>query len=147
MYRFSVTIDIDAPPARVWRALCDPAQVVQWDTGVVEALDAPPDYPQPGQHVRWRYANGPFKTLHDRPQEVEPERTLRSLISLGPVSFDETYTLGPSSAGCRLTASMDVSAPWWLLGPLAARLYVGPESKRTVEKSLHAIKSHCEAKP
>jgi hypothetical protein len=94
--------------------------------------------------VRWRYSNGPFKLLHDRPQVVEPERTLRSLISLGPVSFDETYTLEPSDAGCRLTASMDVSAPWWLLGPVAARLYVGPESKRTVEASLRAIKSHCE---
>ena len=150
MYRFSATIDIDAPRGRVWRALCDPGQVVQWDTGVVEAIDAPQDYPQPGQHVRWRYANGPFRTLHDRPQQVVQERTLRSFISIGPAWFDETYTLEDgsaeltTSAGCRLTASMDVKVPLWMGGPIAEWLYAGPESRRTVEASLRAIKAHCE---
>jgi uncharacterized protein YndB with AHSA1/START domain len=144
MYSFTVSIDIAAPPARVWRALCDPAEVVQWDTGVVEALDAPADYPRPGQRVRWRYANGPFRTLHDRPQEVEPERTLRSFISIGPLWFDETYTLEPDAHGCRLSAAMRVRGPLPPLGSLLERLYLGPESRRTVTASLMAIKRHCE---
>ena len=144
MYSFRVTVDIAAPPARVWRALCDPAEVVQWDTGVEEALDAPPDYPQPGQHVRWRYSNGPFRTLHDRPQEVVPERTLRSLISIGPFRFDETYTLEASAGGCRLTASMEARAPVPVVGWLIERVYLGPQSRRTVAASLEAIKRHCE---
>jgi hypothetical protein len=147
MYSFVVSVDIAAPPSRVWRALCDPAEVVQWDTGVVEALDAPADYPQPGQHVRWRYSNGPFRTLHDRPQEVVQERTLHSHISLGPMWFDETYTLEPGDAGCRLTAAMRVRAPFPPLGWLLERLYVGPESRRTVTASLAVIKKHCEAPP
>ena len=147
MYSFSLSIDIEAAPARVWRALCDPAQVVQWDSGVVEALDAPAGYPQPGQHVRWRYANGPFRTLHDRPQEVEPERTLRSFISIGPAWFDETYTLEPNADGCRLSAAMRVRAPLPPLGWLLERLYLGPQSRRTVTASLAAIKQHCEATP
>ena len=153
MYSFTTTIDIHAPPGRVWRALCDPTEVVQWDTGVVEALDAPADYPQPGQHVRWRYANGPFRTLHDRPQEVVPERTLRSFISIGLLWFDETYTLEPRAGsrelttgdGCHLSAAMRVRAPFPPLGWLVERLYVGPESRRTVEASLEAIKRYCEA--
>lgn len=145
MYAFSRSVDIDAPPARVWRALCDPAEVVQWDSGVVAALDAPNDYPQPGYHVRWRYANGPFRTLHDRPQQVEPERTLRSLLDVGPFRFDEAYTLEERAGGCRLTASMRVSAPLWLTGPFLERLYLGPETERTVGASLAAIKAHCEA--
>ena len=144
MYAFDLTIDIAATPARVWRALCDPAEVVQWDTGVVEALDALPDYPQPGQHVRWRYSEGPFRLLHDRPQEVVAERTLRSLIEIGPARFDETYTLEPRDTGCRLTAAMIVRAPIWLGGPIAERLYLGPTSRRTVAASLEAIKRHCE---
>ncbi len=155
MYSFSVSVEIEATPARVWRALCDPAEVVQWDTGVVEALDAPADYPQPGQHVRWRYSNGPFRILHDRPQEVELERTLRSFISLGPAWFDETYALEPrggsagltTGAGCRLSAAMRVRAPLPPLGWLLERLYVGPESRRAVTASLAAIKRHCESPP
>ena len=145
MYRFSVAVDIVASPARVWRALCDPAEVVQWDTGVVAALDAPPDYPRPGQYVRWRYANGPFRVLHDRPQEVSVAQRLRALLRVGPFHFDETYTLEPQASGCRLSAAMDVSVPLPVIGGVVERLYLGPRTRATVAASLDAIKRHCEA--
>lgn len=146
MYSFTVSTDIDAPPGRVWRALCGPAEVVQWDSGVERVLDAPPDYPQPGQHVRWRYSNGPFRILHDRPQEVMAQQRLRSLLELGPVRFDETYTLEQQDGGCRLTARMSVWVLLPLIGALVERLYVGAQSRRTVEASLRAIKRYCETK-
>lgn len=146
MYAFTVDTQIDAPPSRVWRALCDPAEVVQWDTGIVEALDAPADYPQPGQYVRWRYANGPYALLHDRPQEVLAERTLRSLISVGPSRMDETYTLEPTAKGTHLSARMLVRVAWPIVGLIAERAVFGPASKRAVTASLRAIKLHCEAK-
>jgi len=145
MYSFTLTTDIAAPPARVWRALCDPAEVVQWDSGVEGALDAPGDYPKAGQHVRWRYANGPFRTLHDRPQEVVAERTLRSLITIGPLRFDETYTLEARPGATRLSTAMRVFAPLPLGGPLTERLYAGPASRRTVVVSMAALKRYCEA--
>jgi hypothetical protein len=144
VYSFEITTDIYAPVARVWRALCDPAEVVRWDTGVVKPLDPPPDYPRPGQYVRWRYAVGPFRTLHDRPQEVVPERTLRSLISIGPLRFDETYELEPCEGATRLVTRMDVVPPWPVVGSLFVRLYAGPESRRTVAASMAALKRYCE---
>lgn len=144
MYRFSVSEQIAAPPARVWRALCDPAEVVQWDSGVEEALDAPEDYPQPAQHVRWRYSNGPFRLLHDRPQEVVPVEKLRSLLAVGPFRFDETYTLEARDDGCLLRADMEVRVPVPGLGLLTERFYLGPETEGTVKASLKAIKKHCE---
>ncbi len=145
MYRFVVTTDIEANTARVWRALCDPAEVVVWDTGVERALDAPDDYSQPGQHVRWRYGNGPFRILNDRPQEVVPEQRLRSLLAVGPFRFDEAYILEANDDGCELTAEMDVSVPLPGLGWLIERLYIGPATERTVGASLAAIKRHCES--
>jgi hypothetical protein len=144
VYRFSASEQIAAPPARVWRALCDPAEVVQWDTGVEEALDAPDDYPQPGQQVRWRYSNGPFRLLHDRPLEVVAEQTLRSRLAVGPFRFDETYTLEPRDGGCDLKADMGVRVPFPGLGLLVESFYLGPETERTVRASLKAIKQHCE---
>ena len=144
VYAFTVTVDIAATPARVWRALCDPTEVIQWDTGVVNALDAPANYPQPGQHVRWQYANGPFRILHDRPQEVVAERTLRALLAVGPFRFDETYTLERSNGGCRLAAALEVRVPLPVLGRAVERFYLGPRSQATVLESLQAIKRHCE---
>jgi len=144
VYSFSEAVDIEVPPARVWNALCDPTEVVRWDAGVEEALDAPPDYPQPGQHVRWRYASGPFRILHDRPQEVLPERRLRSLLALGLFRFDETYTLEAAERGCRLTASMDVRVPLPVVGSAIEKLYLGPATRRAMMDSLGAIKRHCE---
>ena len=145
MYRFVVSTEIEASTARVWRALCDPAEVVVWDTGVEKALDAPDDYPQPGQHVRWRYSSGPFRILNDRPQEVVPEQRLRSLLAVGPFRFDESYTLEANGDGCKLTAQMDVSVPLPGLGWLIERLYLGPAMERTVSASLKAIKQYCES--
>lgn len=145
MYAFAVSIDVDTTPERVWRALCDPSEVVQWDAGVERALDAPADYPQPGQHVRWRSVNGPFRLLHDRPQEVVPARRLRSLLAVGPFRFDETYTLETRAGGCRLTATLEVHTPLPVVGSLIDRLYLGPRTRTTVAASLRAIKRHCEA--
>lgn len=145
MYAFSVTEEIDATPGRVWRALCDPAEVVQWDSGVSAALDAPSDYPQPGQHVRWQYTSGPFRILHDRPQEVVRERTLRSLLRVGPFRFDETYMLAKVGRGCRLTAALEVRASFGILGWIVERVYLGRRTRAAVSASLAAIKCHCEA--
>ena len=92
MFHFTVSVEIEASTARVWRALCDPSEVVAWDTGVEKAIDVPDDYPQPGQHVRWRYTNGPFRILNDRPQEVVSEQRLRSLgRSVEPCPFEHLY--------------------------------------------------------
>ena len=147
MYSFVVSVDIATPPARVWHALCDPAEVVRWDTGIEHAIDAPPDYPQPGQHVQWRYRNGPFRLLHDRPQDVVPERMLRSLLAVGPFRFDETYVLEAIDSGTRLTAWMSAKLPVPLLSEAVEWLYLGRATKSTVTASLSRIKRLCESTP
>ena len=146
MRTFAETIEIAADPDRVWRALSIPAEVVCWDTGVVEPLDAPPDYPRVGQHVRWRYRLGPLPLiLHDRPTRVEPASVLRSSIRLGPFDFDETYTLrGSGSSATQLTAELSMASTFPILGSLLERIVGQPLARSTVRSSLAAIKRHCE---
>ena len=149
MITFSETVNIKSDPARVWRALTTPSEVVCWDTGVLEALDAPTDYPRPGQHVRWRYRLGPIPlTLHDHPSEVETCSRLRSSIRLGPFDFDEIYTLSrQDSSGTRLEAQLSLSSHAPILGPLLERLVGQPLARSTVRSSLAAIREHCEGSP
>jgi hypothetical protein len=139
-----VEVVIAAPPLRVWRALCDPTEVVQWDSTVEAALDAPPDYPQPGQHVRWRCRAGLFRILHDRPQNVIEQRKLRSRLDLGLIRYDETYTLGPADGGTRLELNLDVRLAIPFVGGLLARLRAREDALRAFEASLAALATHCE---
>jgi hypothetical protein len=146
MMEFDERVRIAASVERVWRALTAPAEVAEWDSGIVEPIDAPPDYPRPGQHVRWRYRLGPLPLiLHDRPTEVVPASILRSSIRLGPFDFDETYELQSLDPGATsLRARLLVSSSVPLLGPLLARLLGAPLARATVRSSLAAIRRHCE---
>ncbi len=149
MRTFSESIEIAAARERVWRALSIPTEVVCWDAAIVEPLDAPPDYPRAGQHVRWRYRLGPVPLiLHDYPTLVEPPSILRSSLRLWVFDFDETYTLrdqGVSAA--RLTAELSVSCTIPVLGSLLERIFGMPLARSTVRSSLAAIKRHCERCP
>lgn len=146
MQTFAESIEIAAAPERIWRALSIPAEVICWDTGIVEPLDAPPDYPRVGQHVRWRYRLGPLPLiLHDHPTQVEPGSLLRSSIRLGPFEFDETYTLRDKGASAtQLTAELSLASIVPIFQSLLERIVGQPLARSTVHSSLAAIKRHCE---
>jgi hypothetical protein len=146
MKTFSESVEIAVPPDRVWRALTTPDEVVRWDTGIVKPLDAPPDYPKAGQHVRWQYRLGPIPlVLHDHPTRVEPSSTFASSIRLGSFDFKEIYSLrGLGSSAMELTAELSLTSRIPLLGPLIERIVGEPLARATVRTSLAAIKRHCE---
>src|SRR6476620_1406261 len=118
MRRLAFTTQIAAPLERVWRVLCDPAEVVQWDSGVSSAIDAPADYPRPGQTVRWQYRSERSPQLLDRPQEVVPLQKLRSILELGPYYMDETYSLTAGQGGTMRTTTVELTVRRSLIGPL-----------------------------
>jgi uncharacterized protein YndB with AHSA1/START domain len=148
---FEHEIRISAPPREVWRALCLPEEVAQWDGGVQFALDAPPNYPQPGQRVRWRTTGAIFRTLVDQPQDVVPERRLRSILSLGPARYDETYTIqtardSPTDLGdeCLLHMKMTLQVVAVPGHRLLFRRFASTTPGSMVS-ALAAIKTHCES--
>ena len=93
--------DLAHPPAKVWRALTDPALVAEWllpaaglvaQPGTTFTLQAPP---QPG----W---DG---TVRCRVLAVEEERALSYTWVVGDREIDTvvTFTLTPTASGTRLT--------------------------------------------
>ncbi len=139
---------IGAGRARVWRALTEPAQVAAWDASVVAPIDVPPDYPKPGQHVRWRARmNGLPIVLHDSPIEVVGGERLRSSIAMGLFRFDETYTLADDPSGpsrTRLTMKVVTSNEIPVVGGALDRFAVRQQATELVSASLRAIRSWCE---
>lgn len=140
---------IRAGTDRVWRALTLPDEVARWDPNIVAAIDAPPDYPKPGQHVRWRYRlHGVPLILHDRPLEVIARERLRSAISLGLFRFDETYTLRPEkndAAHTRLGMKLIASNAVPVVGGVLDRFGVRGLATQIVATSLESIQRFCES--
>ena len=147
MRRFVLTTLIDAPADRVWRALCDPTQVAQWDTGVVTAIDPPADYPRPAQTVRWQYRSKRWPELIDRPQEVVPFQMLRSILELGPYYIDETYARTALGATTRLETTVELTVRRFIVGALLERLWARREVRQGFEASLAGLKRYCETQP
>lgn len=141
-------VEIRATRERVWRALTDPSCVVIWDVGVVRPLDAPTDYPLPGQVVRWRYSLwGLPLTLIDEPQEVVALERLRTRIALGFLRFDETYTLEELAGDepvTRLTARLEAGNSLPVLRRRFDRSVGRRLTSQTVAASLRAIREFCE---
>ncbi len=142
-YTIDLSIDIASPPERVWQALCNPNEVTRWDSTVVAALDAPLDYPQSGQHVQWR-CKGTSELLHDRPQDVEPNRRLRSLLDFGRQRLDETYLLSETPGGTRLDLHIELKVRAPFIAGLVLRFIDGAAVRRDFGASLAGLKRHCE---
>jgi uncharacterized protein YndB with AHSA1/START domain len=136
--RVVVDVDIAAPPARVWRALCDPAEVASW--AGVGPLDVPDGYPAAGQHARWRARQGPLPlTLDDRVSLVEEERRLAATIEVGPAHIEEEYRLVPTATGTWLVSDNLVRGRWPGLGRVARHLLA-----RDVRSAMQRLSAHCE---
>jgi uncharacterized protein YndB with AHSA1/START domain len=102
-----VTIEIDAPPSAVWRALTDPGQVKQWMHGTNLSTTW-----EVGSPVTW---SGEWKgeAYEDKGEvlEVEPERRL-GMTHWSPLGGSEdlpenyhrlVYELSPAGDGTTLT--------------------------------------------
>lgn len=151
MITIAMSTAVRASRKRVWRALTSPAEVTGWDASVDAALDAPADYPRPGQHVRWRARLGGVPLiLHDRPVEVRGEQRLRSRIDLGLFRFDETWSLADDPTlpeRTRVSLKLVVPNEVPVLGGALDRFSVRQRATRMVEESLRAVRDWCEAHP
>ena len=137
---------IEVTREAAWRAITDPAQVIRWDESKLALLEGAPDYPQVGQHVRWRYLFRKVPiVLHDRPLEVVPLERLRCSIDLGLFHFEQTYSLragsGRTQVGLRLQTLNSIST----LHDQVDRFAVRRIASDFVYGRLHGLQKWCDS--
>ena len=116
----SVTVDVDAPPERVWAVLSDVEAWPGWTASVrsVRRLDAGPL--RVGSRVRIRQPRIP-PTVWTVTELVEGQRF--TWTALGPgVRTRAAHRVVPSGAGSRATLTVE---PDGVVGRLVGRLYTG----------------------
>ncbi len=144
---------IAAHPQRVWRALTNASECLAWDENRLSALDATDNYPVVGETVRWRYRLGSIPiVMRDQPVDVVPGSKLRSKVTLGPLRFDQVFSLAlehdpaDEAEGVKTLLGMKVaasnSAP--VLGAVVDRFEVRRITIDHVDGTLRAITKWCE---
>jgi carbon monoxide dehydrogenase subunit G len=135
----SVTIEINAPPQRVWAAVVD---VERW-----------PDFMPPFKRIE-RLDNGPLG--HGKSARVTPngfvssvwtvrefedgKRFLWDSNALPGLRFTGGHVVEPAGSGANATSTLETSG--WLaalLGPL-----VNGTLRRNVDRELEGLKAYCE---
>jgi uncharacterized protein YndB with AHSA1/START domain len=139
---------ITADRDRIWRALTTPSELIHWDDQLIALLDPIPDYPQPGQQVRWRYRIGSVPVVvHQTIQEVQPGEYLQSAISRGVFCFDETYTLADEakmSDRTRLSLRVVASNSTPVVGGSMDRFAIRRLSTELIDSRLRGVQKWCE---
>lgn len=139
---------ISAERSRVWRALTTPSELLRWDDQIVELLDSPANFPQPGQQVRWRCRIGAVPiVVHQTIRELLPGERLQSAISRGVFCFDETYMLSTESEAperTRLSLRIVASNSTPLVGGVMDRFEVRRLSAELIDSRLRSIQKWCE---
>ena len=118
MTRFDISIDVAAPPARVWAVMRDVERWPEWTASVtqVERLDGGPF--AVGSRVRILQPKLPpaiWKAI-----DVDDARTSFTWISEAPgIHVEARHWVEPAAAGSRASLSIEYSG---LFGPLLARM-------------------------
>ena len=95
----SFDFDLTHPPAKVWRALTEPALLSEWLLPVVGLRL------EPG--AAFRFETQPYPgwdgVVNCRMLEIEPQRRIRYAWTVPFLDTEVTFTLAPTASGTRLS--------------------------------------------
>jgi uncharacterized protein YndB with AHSA1/START domain len=147
MSTVTASIEIAAPPARVWEVAMDPARLREWVTIHRRLRHSDSGAPREGfrmdQQIHLRGVN---LDVHWRLVQCEPDR-LAVWEGRGPArSRARTeYTLSECDGGTRFDYRNEFHAPLGPLGAIASRALVGGIPEREARRTLERLRSILES--
>lgn len=150
MGRVSAAIDIAAPLADVWAFYFEPRSWPSWVDGF-SALTTAPGYPERGGALQWRSTPAGRGVVSERVLEHEPRRCHR-------ISFNDDYASGEQTSRFEIVTgggdshrtSVAVELTYSLrspgvLGPITDPLFVRPQMRRSLARTLERLRAEIEA--
>jgi len=142
------SVDIAAPPERVWDLLEDVRRLPEYSESTDEVRNAPERLTAVGQeYEQVGRILGVKLTSRWRVTELEPGRLLGNEGTMGPgVRYRLKQWLDPlPDGGTRLSIEIDYTVPGGKLGRLAARSGAEQRAAREAQAVLDGIRSTVEA--
>ncbi len=141
------SIDISAPPQRIWPYLTDPEKVLQWCITFkkFEYMSVQRSGVDTLIYVEEK-AGGPLMKLNFKVTDCRENEniTLQMVSGTGVKSYMQRWSIEPIPAGSRFTFMEEVGLPFGFIGKLLGSLMEG-ESAKTVDKMLAKLKMLAEA--
>lgn len=124
-----LTIEIAAPPDRVWAELADLGSHHLWMSDAAAIVFEGPQRSGVGTRMRVATRVGPLRTTDLMIVTQWDEGKLMEVDHEGAVSGSGRFEIQPQDSGTRLIWSEELRFPWWLGGGLGAWV-AGPILKR-----------------
>lgn len=141
------SVEIAAPPERIWPLLAEPDNVMKWYPTLRRFQFEGAEPPGPGARVyAEEHASGMTMKLHFSVSDWVENRALALHMTSGTgvKGYDQRWTVEPLTTGSRFTFEEQVELPYGLLGRLIGR--VGQRSSEGhVKEMLAKLKVLAEA--
>jgi uncharacterized protein YndB with AHSA1/START domain len=142
------SIEIAAPPERIWPYLVEPGQVMLWSSTYKKYEYAGEQQEGVGtKYYLEEQAGGPLMKINFEVKEWEVNKklTLKMKSGIGVKDYEQIYSLEKTTQGSRLDFIELVEMPMGFLGKLIGRL-AEPMSVKTITRIQLKLKELVEAK-
>jgi len=135
--RIERSIEISAPPEKIWPFLIEPEKIMQWFTLLKKFEYTGEQRSGVGTPFYYEEKNGPMlmKLSYEVTEWVENEKLAFRMTS-GPASTsrdDQVWAIEATPSGSRFTCTEDFEMPWGFLGRMISALMGGMIGKRIQE--------------
>ena len=141
------TVEIAAPPVKVWPMLVDPEKVLKWCVTFRTFEYRGEQHAGPGTRVYVEEkAMGPLLKLNFEATEWKENKAIAFHMTSGSgvKSYDQRWEIQPTPSGSRFTFDEEVGMPFGIIGQLLGTVGKGT-SERHVREMLAALKRLAEA--
>lgn len=141
MTRFATTIEIEAPPNRVWTVMLDAERWPEWTASVTRIRRAEPGDLAVGSRA-WIHQPG-FPPALWRVTELEPGRSFTWITGGAVMRATARHFVEPAAVGSRVTLSVEYSGLFgWFLALMTSGV-----NDRYLALEANGLKARCESGP
>jgi len=144
--KVSMSVDIDAPPERVWPYLVEPEKTKSWYT-MLEKFEYTSDGPGPDSTFYWEEdVRGKIYWNHFRTTEWVENRVFAYEMTSSSFfkSYTERWLIEPTDSGCSFSLNDDMVFPYGLWGKVMG-FFGELMAKKSTEQVLQNLKRLAEA--
>lgn len=141
MMRLSSSIEIDAPPEKLWELMCDPSNYPELDESTDRMVEVPDGEFGVGSVYREYGGIAPFKGESEwTVVEFDPMRRQVHDGTDGYVDLHLVVDLTETGDGkTRVDQSLDIRGPWYM-APINALLMMQLRGQRAMDRSMVEVK-------